>query len=270
MGLRIYDMSPLLESPTKPPKRIFAGNPHTLWQQSPYRAFYGKPAGAAFNHTHDISIYVDRTILLPEWDWVDSNGDGTPDPTTGQRDIALLAGAGGGNNGALYVLDITDPAHPIAISKWQNPTGANDNAIAYLHEAQFLDGDPNTIYIADEDMTSGCDEGRVYTVNISDNLADITKQGEWTIGGGQRDLPVCLGAHVFSSHDRHVFMGAYAAGLQILDLTNPAQPKRAGRFVAEGMNSWGATYHNGVVYVGDMGARGLDVFQFNPPAAAPQ
>ena len=261
-GLRLYDMSPLLESPAKPPVKLFAGNPQSLWADSPYRTYYNKQSGASFNHTHDIQIYVDRELLLPEWEWVDSNGDGTKDPTWGKRDIALLAGAGGGNNGGMYVIDITNPRAPVVISKWFNPTGTGHNPIGYLHEAQFLDGDPNTIYIADEEMNGNCGEGRLYTVSVSDDLVHSAKLGEFTIGAGQQDAPACLGSHVFSSHDQHVFMGAYVAGLQVIDLRNPATPKRAGRYIAEGMNSWGALYHAGVVYTGDLGARGLDVFEF--------
>jgi len=262
-GLRIYDMSPLLQTPPAAPVKLFAGNPHSLWTASRYKSHYNKPTGGSFNHTHDIEIYVDREIVLPEWEWVDQNGDGTPDPTRGKRDIALLAAAGGGNtSGAVYVIDITDPRAPVVISKWQNPSGTGHNPIGYLHEAQFLHGDPNTIFVADEEMTSGCNEGRLYTFSISDDLVHTAKLGEWTVGSGAQDLPVCLGSHVFSSNDRHVFMGAYAAGLQVIDLRNPAQPKRAGRFIVEGMNSWGALYYKGVVYVGDMGTRGLDVFEF--------
>ena len=258
-GLRIYDMSPLLQTPPAAPKKLFAANPQTLWLESPYRAYYGKAAGAAFNHTHDIEVYVDREILLPEWEWVDSDGDGVKDPTRGKRDIALLAGAGGGNNGGAYVIDITNPTKPVVISKWQNSGGTN---IGYLHEVQFLDGDPNTYIVADENMTGNCGVGRLRTVRVSDDLVHTTKLAEWETGSGQQDAPLCLGSHVFNSHDRHVFMGAYVAGLQVIDLRNPAAPKRAGRYVAEGMNSWGALYHKGVIYTGDMGPRGLDVFEF--------
>lgn len=261
-GLRIYDMSPLLEDPPAAPVRVFMGNPHTLWRNSPYKEFYEKPSGGNFNHTHDIEIYTDRRILLPEWEWRDLDGDGTPDPTFGQRDIILLAAAGGGNvSGAVYVIDITDPTAPVVISKWQNPLGPEDNAISYLHEAQFLHGDPNTIFLADEAF-EGCNEGRLYTFNISDDLVETSKLAEWTIGEGYQGSPACLGSHVFSSHDQHVFMGAYVSGLQVIDMRNPAEPKRAGRYIAEGMDSWGALYHKGVVYVGDLGARGLDVFEF--------
>ena len=264
-GLRIYDMSPLLQDPPAAPAKLFAGNPHALWQASPYRTFYGKPSGGAFNHTHDIEIYTDREILLPEWEWEDQDGDGTPDPTRDVRDIALLAAAGGGNaSGAVYVIDITKPSEPVVISKWQNPSGAGHNAIGYLHEAQFLHGDPNTIFVADEDMTNGCDEGRLYTFDISDDLVHTTKLAEWAIGEGAHGSPACLGSHVFSSHDEHVYMGAYAAGLQVIDLSVPAQPTRAGRYIVEGANAWGALYNQGYVYTGDFGARGLDVFEFIP------
>lgn len=264
-GLRIYDLSPLLQTPPTAPVKLFAGNPYTLWQASPYRTYYNEPVGGSFNHTHDIEIYVDRTILLPEWEWVDQDGDTVADATYGQRDIALLAAAGGGNtSGAVYVIDITDPANPVVISKWQNPTGGGSNPIGYLHEAQFLHADPNTIFVADEDLTNGCNEGRLYTVNISDNLAHVSKLGEWAIGAGAQDAPVCAGSHVFSSHDRHVFMGAYVSGLQVVDLRDPAKPVRAGRYIAEGANSWGTLWARGYVYVGDFGGRGLDVFEFIP------
>jgi hypothetical protein len=59
-------------------------------------------------------------------------------------------------------------------------------------------------------------------------------------------------------------MGAYAAGLQVIDLSDPAQPTRAGRYIAEGANPWGALYNKGYVYTGDFGGRGLDVFEFIP------
>ncbi|HVM12265.1 MAG TPA: hypothetical protein VM638_07305, partial [Actinomycetota bacterium] len=199
----------------------------------------------------------------PEWEWEDQDGDGQADPTYGKRDIALLAAAGGGNtSGAVYVIDITDPRAPVVISKWQNPTGAGHTPISYLHEAQFLHGDPNTIFVADEILGNNCSAGRLYVVHISDDLVHTAKRSEWTVGAGMHDLPVCMGSHVFSSQDRHVFMGAYHAGLQVIDLRDPAQPKRAGRYIAEGQNAWGALYHRGVVYVGDFGGRGLDVYEF--------
>ncbi|HVM11310.1 MAG TPA: hypothetical protein VM638_02375 [Actinomycetota bacterium] len=260
-GLRIYDMRPLLNSPAGAPARLGGWNPHSLWQNSPYRINYGKAPGSVFDHTHDLEVYTDLRVLLPEWEWEDQDEDGEPDPTYGNKDVVLLAAALGGNNGgAVYVIDITNPRAPVAMGKWENTSG---NTIDYLHEVQFLHGDPSTLVVTDEHMTAGCAEGALYTVRISENLSHMTKLGEWTIDGGAHDTPgTCMGSHVISSHDRHVFMGAYTAGLQVIDLRNPAQPRRAGRYIAEGQNSWGALYHQGVVYTGDFGGRGLDVFEF--------
>ena len=268
-GLRIYDLSPLLESPPAAPQMLFSANPHTLWLGSQYKEHYEKTSGGSFNHTHDIEVYTDREILLPEWEWVDQDDDGEPDPTYGLRDIALLAAAGGGNaSGAVYTIDITDPTAPVVISKWQNPSGSGNTPISYLHEVQFLDGDPGTMFVADENLAAGCNAGRVYTVNVSEDLVHTQKLAEWAIGSGYQDTPACAGAHVFSSKDRHVFMGAYVAGLQVIDMRDPAAPKRAGRYIAEGMNSWGALAAKGLVYTGDFGGRGLDVFEFIPDPIA--
>jgi hypothetical protein len=264
-NFRVYDARPLLQNPPAAPVRLFGGNPQTLWQNSPYRQ--GKPAGSAFDHIHDLEIYENRRILLPQWEWVDQDGDEIPDPTYAEKDIVLVAAATGysatgpgANTGAVFIVDITNPSTPVVINKWQNPNSGD--LIRYLHEVQFVDGDPSTMVVTDEDLHSGCEGGRIYTVRVSEDLMTATKLNEWAIGAGQADTPTCMGAHVFSTHDRHMFMGAYTAGLQVIDLRDPANPKRAGRYIAEGMNSWGALYHAGVVYVGDFGARGLDVFEF--------
>jgi hypothetical protein len=47
-----------------------------------------------------------------------------------------------------------------------------------------------------------------------------------------------------------------------LDLSDPENPTRAGQYNAPGNNSWDAVVHGDVVYVGDMGGRGMDVYRF--------
>lgn len=271
-GFRIYDLSPLLQNPPAAPAELFRGNPHTLWRNSPHKG--EEPAGDAFDHTHDITVYPDYPVLLPQAQWTDQDGDGVADPTTAPRDIALLAGANpyalqgpGANTGAMYVIDISDPANPVVLEKWQNPSGEGSHPIRYLHEAQFIDGIPGLIGIVDEDLHNGCNAGRMYFIRISEDLQTASKLSEWAIGSASPTSAVC-GSHVFSSHDGYVFNGAYQAGLQVIDVSDPADPKRAGQYVAEGMDSWGAQYHKGYIYVGDLGPRGLDVFQFlaNPVA----
>jgi hypothetical protein len=266
-GLRIYDLNPLAQTPPAAPTKIFAGNPHTLWMSSPYRG--SKPAGDAFGHTHDLEIYPDYNLLLRQTEWVDQNGDGAPDPTYAKRDIVLLAGSVGYAVGAPtdttanYIIDITNAANPVVINKWQHK-GTGGDPIRYNHEVQFLAGDPHVMIVTDEDLHSGCDAAMIYSVGVSEDLTQATKLDEWAPTGS---LPNCSG-HVFSSNGPYVFMGMYNAGLHVLDLSNPADIKEVGKYVAPGANSWGALYNKGYIYVGDFGARGLDVFEFIPNPAA--
>jgi hypothetical protein len=266
-GLRIYDLNPLTQTPPAAPTKIGGWNPHTLWMSSPYRG--NKPAGDAFGHTHDLEIYPDYNLLLPQAEWVDQNGDGTPDPTYAKRDIVLLAGSVGYAVGAPtdttanYIIDITNPSNPVVINKWQHK-GTGGDPIRYNHEIQFLAGDPHVMIVTDEDLHSGCDAAMIYSVGVSEDLTQATKLDEWAPTGS---LPNCSG-HVFSSNGPYVFMGMYNAGLHVLDFSNPADIKEVGKYVAPGANSWGALYNKGYIYVGDFGPRGLDVFEFIPNPAA--
>ena len=267
--VRIYDMNPLLQNPPAAPTKVFSANIQTLWVSSPYRA--GRPAGVVPTHIHDLEVYTDYRLLLRQQDWVDQDGDGTADPTYDNRDLAFYAASqgypltvGAGTNppnSAVYILDITDPAAPVVINKIPARVGHR-----YMHEVQLLEGDPHIMFTSDEDLHNGCDAGGVYSWRLSEDLTEATYLDSWFNGTGT-PAPLCS-AHVFSSNDSYVFMGSYNAGLQVIDFTDPADLKRAGQYIAEGANSWGALYSQGYVYVGDFGGRGLDVFEFIPNPAA--
>ena len=96
--------------------------------------------------------------------------------------------------------------------------------------------------------------------DFPDDLTEATELSEWFIGTGT-PAPVCS-VHVFSTHGDHMFIGSYNAGLQVVDLSDPANPTKAAQLIMPGANSWGALWHQGYIYVGDFGARGLDVFRF--------
>jgi len=64
-----------------------------------------------------------------------------------------------------------------------------------------------------------------------------------------------------------VFIGSYNAGLQVLDYSDPANPQQAAYSIQPGTTAWGALYHDGYVYVGDV-SRGLDVFRYPLPDLA--
>jgi hypothetical protein len=246
-GLRIYDLQPLLGKRPAAPRNLFRGDPGELWARSPFRG--EKPVGAPFTHTHDITVYTDYPVA-----------------GLGPRDIALLAEggnyAGAGDTGSVFVIDVTDPRQPVVINRWLHQKGPDHHPIRYHHEAQFLDGDPRLMLVTDEDMHNGCGTaGGVTAVRLSDDLTQATELSEWFIPLGT-PAPVCS-VHVFSSKGNLAFFGSYNAGLQVVDYSDPANPRRAGQYLAEGTTAWGAQEHQGYIYIGDM-SRGLDVLRWAP------
>lgn len=260
-GLRIYDLDPVIDteaSDCEPdagwdnpcvPGLLFAANPVELWEDSPFRK--GREVGHDFTHTHDITIYEDFQL------------DRGP-----KRDIALLAEGGSyldddGNTGSVFVIDITNPTKPTVLNRFIHPgydDGRDHDPIRYYHEAQFLDGDPSVMIIADEDMHSGCDRGgALYTVRVSANLREAEPLDEWHTPT-TTPASVCS-VHVFDSEGPLIFNGAYNGGVQVIDASDPADLQQAGFGIAPGSTAWGAWFHEGYVYVGDM-TRGLDVFRY--------
>jgi hypothetical protein len=245
-GLRIYDLRPVLGDEPAAPRNLFRGDPGQMWAESPYRG--DKPVGAPFTHTHDITVYTDYRVQ-----------------GLGRRDIALLAEGGNytgnGDTGSIFVIDVTDPANPVVINRWLHEQGPGHHPIRYHHEAQFLDGDRHVMLVTDEDMHNGCGgAGGVTAVRLSRDLRSTEELSEWFIPLGT-PAPVCS-VHVFSSDGDLAFFGSYNAGLQVVDYSDPANPRRAGQYIAEGTTAWGAQEHRGYVYVGDM-SRGLDVLRWD-------
>jgi hypothetical protein len=253
-GLRIYDLRPLLGETPQAPANLFRGDPVALWDASPYRQ--GRPVGRSFTHTHDLEVYVDYPVRQA-------------DGTTAPRDIVLLAEGGNytdinGDTGSIFVIDISDPRNPVVLNRWLHERGPGHHPIRYHHEVQFLAGDPHVMLVTDEDMHNGCGgAGGITALRVSDDLMRVTEElSEWFIPLGT-PAPVCS-VHVFSSHNDVVFLGSYNAGLQVVDYADPKNPERIGYYIAPGTTAWGALYHKGYIYVGDM-ARGLDVFEYEDP-----
>lgn len=260
-GLRIYDLTPTLTTdPAKcdlaarprtanvcAPVNIARFNPVKLWKESPYRD-EDQEIGEAFQHTHDVQVYTDHPV-----------------EGMGKRDILLLAEGGSylrnnANNGSVFVIDITDPKNPVVLLRWLHGTGPDHHPIRYTHEAQFLEGDPRLMLVADEDLHNGCGgAGGITAVELADDLQSGVEQSEWFIPRGT-PAPVCS-AHVFSSKDSYVFVGAYNAGLQVVDYGDPEDPCQVDAEILPGTTAWGAWYRKGYVYVGDM-SRGLDTFRW--------
>jgi hypothetical protein len=254
-GLRIYDLSPLLGETPEAPVNLARHDPVALWEDSPHRG--DREVGPAFTHVHDVEVYVDHEVDVP---------DGNGGTTTELRDIAFVAEGGSyledGNTGSIFVVDITAPAHPVVLNRWLHPHAEGHHPIRYFHEVQLLDGDPSVMIVTDEDLHNGCDAGGVTFVRVSRDLTRAEELTEWFIGTGT-PAAVCS-VHVFSTHGNHMFIGSYNAGLQVVDVSDPTQPQKTAELIPPGANYWGALWHDGYIYAGDFGARGLDVFRFTP------
>ena len=226
---------------------IGQGDPVKLWQNSPYRN--GRAVGAAFTHTHDVEIYTDYPV-----------------EGLGERDILLLAEGGNytnnsGDTGSAFVIDITDPTNPVVLYRWLHERGADHHPIRYHHEIQFIDGEPGVALVTDEDLHNGCGgAGGAVALQFAPDLQSATELSEWFVPLGT-PAPVCS-VHVFSSKNSYVFFGSYNAGLQVVDYSDPSNPQQVAEGIQPGTTAWGALYHDGNVYVGDM-SRGLDVYAFD-------
>ena len=270
-GLRIYSLRPLLRDDPAKPRLLGRWDPVQLWRKSPYRE--GRRVGPAFTHSHDVTVYEDHRVRT-ERGWVIYPAPGYEGPMEGtdviveRRDIAILAEGGNytdveGNTGSIFIIDITDPRHPVVLNRWLHTTADGHHPIRYYHEAQLLDGDPRTMIVTDEDLHSGCDAGGATIVRLSADLTRAREVAEWFNGAGT-PAPVCS-THVFSSIDEHLFIGSYNAGLQVVDLSDPRHPVAVAESIPPGANSWGALVHRAgkrtYVYLGDFGGRGLDVYR---------
>ena len=77
--------------------------------------------------------------------------------------------------------------------------------------------------VTDEDLHNGCGgAGGVVAVRLTPDLRDATEVSEWFIPLGT-PATVCS-VHVFSSEGSRVYFGAYNAGLQVVDYSDPSAP----------------------------------------------
>lgn len=261
--LRLYDATPLFAESPKVPSKLFEGDLAQMWRTSPH--YTGPATGQNFTHVHEITVHTDV--------FVDRDNDGVEGPGE-RRDIALVAegGAygftpGGGNIGSTFVVDITDPTAPVVLNRFRLETQKGTwHPIRYYHEARLLDADPRTMIITDEDLHSGCEAGGLYSVRLSPDFTGAEIVGTWFNGLGV-PAGICS-VHNFTTEGTLAYVGSYNAGLQVVDFADPTKPVRVGQYIAPGADSWGAQVHDGYIYVGDLGGRGLDVFEYIPDAVA--
>lgn len=182
-----------------------------------------------------------------------------PDQQYRGRQICIHANERSG----IAIVDVTDKQQPRTISTASYPN------VAYAHQG-WLSEDQRYFYLGDE-LDEG--EGRM-TRTIVFDLSDlddpiVAKEFFGTTAATDHNLYV-RGDYVYQAH--------YRAGLRVLDVSDPVNPKEVGYFDTTPhldntpgfAGAWGnyPYFKSGVVAVSSVG-EGLFMLRFKPPATVP-
>jgi hypothetical protein len=165
------------------------------------------------------------------------------------------------------IWDVSDPLAPVPIGEIFNPS------IFYHHSAVATD-DGKYLVIGDEnveaDECEGGTTGALWVYDITDPTLP-TPVSYFGIGRGQApgsansDRESYCTVHLYNFIPGTYVMVAswYAAGMNVIDFSDPANPVEIGHYFGSGddyVNYWSAYWHRGRIYANDR-TRGLDVFR---------
>ncbi len=194
------------------------------------------------------------------------------------------------------IWDVTDPMKPTIVSRIANPL------IQFHHSAAITD-DGKTLVIGDEAIgvneCKGGPTGAMFSYDISNPASPLPK-GYFGINRSHQNAPVnattagvsgfgrdtwCT-AHLYNFIPGTSIMVAvwYSGGLNIIDWSNPSQPRELAHWRTTGTdyaageitNYWSGYWHQGRIYANDR-VRGFDALKwtkyeemFPQPPASPQ
>ncbi|MDQ3952089.1 MAG: hypothetical protein M3279_03840, partial [Actinomycetota bacterium] len=165
------------------------------------------------------------------------------------------------------IWDVSDPLAPNPIGEIVNPSISYHHSAVATHDGKYLViGDENTF--ADE-----CEGGTTGALWVYDIEDPTTPEPVSYFGIGRGQAPGSAGsdresyctAHLYNFVPGTYVMVAswYAAGMNVIDFSDPANPVEIGHFFGSGddyVNYWSAYWHRGRIYANDR-TRGLDVFR---------
>ncbi len=201
-----------------------------------------------------------------------------PGPTQ-CHDITLypaIGRAGGACEGYGFLLDITDPAHPVRIA------AVSDSNFSYWHSATF-NNDGTKILFSDEWGGGGQPKCRatdrrewgadaIFTINGN----NLQFQNYYKLPAPQTRFENCV-AHngsLIPIPGRDIMVQSwYQGGISVFDWTDPRNPREIAYFDRGPMDStrmvgagtWSAYWYNGNIVSSEI-ARGLDILQLQPSA----
>ncbi|MGH2805831.1 MAG: LVIVD repeat-containing protein [Actinomycetota bacterium] len=230
--------------------------------------------------THTLTVYPGRALIYSS-----PGGEGDPEtiidardprnpkvvgrfdpgPTVGCHDVAFhfegdnKLGFCAGEN-ATQVWDVSKPATPKVLSQITNP-------LIYFHHSVAATSDGNYLVVGDEalgtaggicNMSANHPTGAVWVYDISDPQTPALV----SFYGLQREDPALLcTAHNYNfiPGTRYLVAGWYLGGMNVLDLSDPANPVEVAHFRTDDSDYWSAYWYDGRIYAS--GGAGLDVLE---------
>jgi hypothetical protein len=177
------------------------------------------------------------------------------------RKIAVCAGLG-----ETQIWDVSDPLAPETIGRIHNP-------LIFFHHSAAISPDGELLVLGDENFAAnecrGGPTGAMFAYDISNPALPIPQgyfginRGESPISAPDVDRGQWCTAHLFNfiPGTRIMVASWYAAGMNVIDWSNPQTPQEIEHYMTNEANYWSAYWHDGLVYANDRERGALDIFR---------
>ncbi|HVL64262.1 MAG TPA: hypothetical protein VM573_03725 [Actinomycetota bacterium] len=177
------------------------------------------------------------------------------------RKLAVCAGLG-----ETQIWDVSDPLAPQTIGRIHNP-------LIFFHHSAAISPDGDLLVLGDENFGAnecrGGPTGAMWAYDISNPAVPVPQgyfginRGESPISSPDIDRGQWCTAHLFNfiPGTRLMVASWYAAGMNVIDWTNPATPSEVAHYQSEEVNYWSAYWYDGLVYANDRERGALDIFR---------
>ena len=167
------------------------------------------------------------------------------------------------------ILDVSDPVAPVIVGRIVNPL------IQYGHTAiASPDGDLLAItdeaFVVHECVSGASPIGGLWLYDITDPSVPVPVgyrplgEGRAPVGDLADGTPsYCTAAMIDWMPDGHLISSWYSGGVEVLDVSDPAQPRVAASYRPGDSMAYGVDFFRGRIFVNDID-RGLEVLEVSP------
>ncbi|HWC14786.1 MAG TPA: hypothetical protein VG929_09340 [Actinomycetota bacterium] len=238
--------------------------PHTMtaYPGKPY--IYSSPNGCCSDFAGGIERIIDASNPRnPKVVEFRSRGLGCHDVAFVIRKDLKLAGCAAGSETQLW--DVSDPLKPVTVARIPTPTQFN-------HSAGFSD-DGKILVVGDEahpvNSCAGTPTGALWFYDISKPMSPVLKsyynidRGA-TVSTFWATYDTWCTAHMydFKPNTSLLAAGWFHGGVNVLDLSDLANPKEVGYYISSDFKPWAAYWADGLIWTSDYGKKGgVEVFE---------